>query len=362
MVAGQIYFDEMGLFIKNFWPDEPITCSFVPVTRFFWFNPDDSYSITSVKTYLTNSNMARLTTFSRLLITIAIVVGVFFAVRTFLPGLSASIGKKAQNTETAAPQTETGNSREADNGNSNSTWGSSGNNASSDNETTAPAKSDFTPAAFKYTPPTPVGGKLKAVVELGATGFNYFIVRIDGQKNWQMEKDVFGVSLVKEGLATDDDIKIGLKRYINEILEFGVGPRDIHFVISSGAKKSDVIDKIISELKRMNYVVNTVTAEQEAKLALRAAITRDYQSSAFVVDIGSGTQKLRGSTTTPLRVLRAMAPSTFRMASPTGWLLTTPKPRHRVCLLPCAAPALLSGACRSNWPISTAMARSATPC
>lgn len=237
--------------------------------------------------------MARLTTFSRLLITIAIVVGVFFAVRTFLPGLSASIGKKVQNTETTAPQTETGTQGSTDNNSSNSSWGTQTENpsASSGGQQSA-AKTDFTPVTFKYTPPAPSGGKLKAVVELGATGFNYFIVRIDAQKNWQMEKDVFGVSLVKEGLATDEDVKLGLKRYINEILEFGVGPRDIHFVISSGAKKSEVSDKIISELKRMNYVVNTVTPEQEAKLALRAAMTRDYQSGAFVVDIGSGNTKI----------------------------------------------------------------------
>jgi hypothetical protein len=239
--------------------------------------------------------MARLTTFSRLLITIAIVVGVFFAVRTFLPGIAGSIGKKTDNTETTTSgsggDAATGNHTATEEGKSN-TWGTGGSAESTPATSANNGGVSFNPTPFNYTAPVPSGGKLRAVVELGATGFNYFVVRIDAQKNWKMEKDVFGVSLVKEGLATDEDIKSGLRKYIGEILDYGVGPRDIHFVISSGAKKSDVIDKIIGELKKMNYVVNTVTAEQEAKLALRAAMTRDYQSSAFVADIGSGNTKI----------------------------------------------------------------------
>jgi len=254
----------------------------------------------SLSTQLVHQNvsdtlkMARLTTFSRLLLTMAIVVGVFFAVRTFLPGLSASIGKKVAGTETTAPGSETGSASNPSGNaaNSDNSTATSGTNDNDSGKTAPSGSTNFNPTPFNYSAPMPSGGKLRAVVELGATGFNYFVVRIDAQKNWKMEKDVFGVSLVKEGLATDEDIKNGLKRYIAEILDYGVGPRDIHFVISSGAKKSENTDKIIGELKKMSYVVNTVTAEQEAKLALRAAMTRDYQSSAFVVDIGSGNTKI----------------------------------------------------------------------
>ena len=220
--------------------------------------------------------MARLTSFSRLLITVALVAGVYFAVRTFLPQLS----KSSSTTEQA--QTETTDRPAADNDvasaaeappSSSSSWGQSG-------------------GGFSYSAIKPVNGKLKGVAELGATGFNYFIVRVDAQKNWELEKAEFGVSLVKENLATDDDIKTGLKTYIADMAAFGVSPKDIHFVISSGAKKAEVTDKIIATLKSMGYYVNIVTPMQEAQLAYRAAMPSSFQNKGFVVDIGSGNTKI----------------------------------------------------------------------
>lgn len=220
--------------------------------------------------------MARLTTFSRLLITLAIVGAVFFAVKKFLPGCSnMAQADKTEQTSSTAP-TSSDNSGNASNS---SNWGKS-------------SSSDFTPTPFNYTPQTPSGGKLKGVVELGATGFNSFIVTIDRQKNWKLEKAEFGVSLVKEGLATDEDIKSGLKRYIADMASFGVGARDIHFVVSSGAQKETIIPKIEAALKSMGYVVNVVTPEQEAKYGLRATLPSEYQNRGFVVDIGSGNTKI----------------------------------------------------------------------
>jgi len=220
--------------------------------------------------------MARLTTFSRLLITVAIVAAVFFAAKTFLPSLGIG-GDKSTAEQTESPASTSG-----------------------DNTTTAPTSStswgkssgSFTPAPFNYTAPTPVGGKLNGVVELGATGFNSFIIKVDAKKNWKLEKAEFGVSLVKEGLATDDDVKSGLRRYISDLVAFGVGARDIHFVVSSGAQKEAIMPKINAALKSMGYVVNIVTPEQEAKLALRSALPSAYQNQGFVVDIGSGNTKI----------------------------------------------------------------------
>ena len=219
--------------------------------------------------------MGRLTTFSRLLITLLIVFGVFLAVKKFLPGCNMPGTGSTAGTEQPVSGTSGDNSTAP---NSSSSWGKS--------------TAAFTPAAFNYTAPNPVSGKLKGVVELGATGFNYFIVRIDGQKNWKLEKPVFGVSLVKEGLATDDDVKATLKNYIAEILAFGVGARDIHFVVSSGAQQEAIMPKINNALKAMGYVVNVVTPEQEARLSLRAALPPSFQNRAFVVDIGSGNTKI----------------------------------------------------------------------
>ena len=215
--------------------------------------------------------MARLTTFSRLLITLAIVAAVFFAVKKFLPGFGSGSASEADKTEQST---------------------STAPNTSDNSAAEKPAGPDFTPTPFNYTPQSPSGGKLKGVVELGATGFNSFIVTIDRQKNWKLEKAEFGVSLVKEGLATDEDIKSGLKRYIADMVSFGVGARDIHFVVSSGAQKEAIIPKIETALKSMGYVVNVVTPSQEAKYALRSALPSEYQNRGFVVDIGSGNTKI----------------------------------------------------------------------
>lgn len=225
--------------------------------------------------------MARLTTFSRLLITLGIVAAVFFAARKFLP--SGTFGGGETKTEQTGSTTGTSSATETNNTSSGSTstsWGKSGSGAS------------FTPTAFNYTPTPPAQGKLKGVVEMGATGFNSFIIRMDGQKNWKLEKAEYGASLVYEKLATEDDIKSGLKRYIADMLGFGVGPKDIHFVISSGAKKVDITSKIQAQLKSMGYFVNEVTPEQEGKLALKSVLPREFNNKAFVVDIGSGNTKI----------------------------------------------------------------------
>ncbi len=223
--------------------------------------------------------MPRLTAFSRLLIVAAIVAGAFFAAKTFLPQLSEKFSKQPPATETTTPA---GQPQDAGTANA-----------------PGAATASWTRQPFSYTPNAPVNGKLRGVVELGATGFNSFIIRVDAQKNWKLEKAEFGASLVYEKLATDEDVKNGLKQYIADMLAYGVGARDIHFVISSGAKKVDIIQKIMDTLKGMGYFVNTVTALQEAQYAYKAAMAKGYDNSGFVVDMGSGNTKIawmQGST------------------------------------------------------------------
>ncbi|UYZ61138.1 acetate and sugar kinases/Hsc70/actin family protein [Hymenobacter latericus] len=155
--------------------------------------------------------------------------------------------------------------------------------------TVAPAP---VPAAFTYQPPAPVGGKLKGVVELGASGFNSFVVRIDAHKRWQLERSEFGNSLVLENIATPDDVRRGLKSYIGQMLDYGVRGQDIHFVVSSGALMADVTKRIVAGLKTLGYVVHAVTAEQEGQYGLRAALPAAFSGRAFVLDLGSGNTKL----------------------------------------------------------------------
>lgn len=221
--------------------------------------------------------MARLTTFSRLLITLVIVAGVFFAVKTFLPNLMGGGTDATETTSTSSGDAATTEQTAPASDKSSSSWGSG-------------SKSSAQP--FRYQPIEPVNGKLKGVVEMGATGFNSFIVNIDAQKNWKLEKAEYGASLVYEKLATDSDIKSGLKNYIADMLAYGVASKDIHFVISSGAKKVPMTSKISALLKGMGYYVNEVTPTQEAQYALKAAMPPLFDAKSFVVDIGSGNTKI----------------------------------------------------------------------
>lgn len=209
----------------------------------------------------------KLTPFAKLLIVIAVVAGLFFGYRALtgsgaikLPGGDADTTENTENAE-------------------------------------QPAKSDQKPAdfearAFDFMPPAPQNGTLKGVVELGAAGFNSFVVEIDGQKRWKLQKAEWGNSLVYDGMASGKDITQGLKQYIAGMLDYGVSGRNIHFVVSSGAAKVEATQKIISGIKTLGYVVNTVTPEKEAQLALRCVLPDAYRDNAFVVDIGSGNTKI----------------------------------------------------------------------
>jgi hypothetical protein len=147
-------------------------------------------------------------------------------------------------------------------------------------------------AAFTHKPALPLHGRLKGVVELGASGFNSFVVRMDEERRWKLEKSEFGNSLVMENLATEDDVRRGLKAYIGQMLDYGVGPRDIHFVVSSGASKAENTAKIVQSLKGLNYVVNVVTPAEEGTMAMRAMQPRSYSHNSFVVDMGSANTKV----------------------------------------------------------------------
>jgi hypothetical protein len=225
--------------------------------------------------------MQRLTLAGRLIITAVIIALLYFGIRHFTGGGWPGAAKP----DTAADSPSIPGSAGSDAA-AGTDVGNSGNGADNNAGTAA------APAAFSYSAPQPVNGKLKGVVELGASGFNSFIVRIDGQKNWKLEKAEFGNSLVMENMASDADVRMGLKSYIGKMLDFGVAGRDIHFVVSSGAIKAEGTQKIIKALKSLNYVVNTVTPEKEGILALRSVLPPSYADKAFVMDIGSGNTKI----------------------------------------------------------------------
>ena len=138
----------------------------------------------------------------------------------------------------------------------------------------------------------PIGGIYKGVIEVGASGFNSFVVNIDNQKRWELVDKQFGESLAYEGFITTDDVKLGLKKYLASMFQKGVAGRNAHFVVSSGALKNPKTELIIKSIEQMGYVVNKVTAEQEGKYALKALLPSTYRTNGFVVDIGSGNTKV----------------------------------------------------------------------
>jgi hypothetical protein len=202
----------------------------------------------------------------------------------FLGGASLK-DKLAQTTST----TENNGTEASANGADEATASS---NSSSESSSSSEATASASKVPFTYKPLPPVNGRLKGVVELGASGFNSFIIRMDEDKNWSLEKAEFGNSLVMENMATETDIREGLKKYIGGMLDFGVGGKNIHFVVSSGAQKAEGTQKIIKALKTLNYQVNEVTPEKEGKLGLRSVLPADYQGNSFVTDIGSGNTKI----------------------------------------------------------------------
>jgi hypothetical protein len=76
----------------------------------------------------------------------------------------------------------------------------------------SPEKETVSTPKFTYTLPVPVNGVLKGVVELGATGFNSFIVNIDGQKRWELKKVDFGTSMAFENLTIKKRTIFGVMR------------------------------------------------------------------------------------------------------------------------------------------------------
>ena len=145
---------------------------------------------------------------------------------------------------------------------------------------------------FEYHNPEPKNGKMKGVVELGAAGFNSFIIRLDQEKNWKLEKAEFGSSGVLEGNSTEEDVLKKLKDYIKKIITFGVNGENIHFVVSSGARDEESVKTTIAALKKIGYVVNVVTPEKEGEYALKSAMPKEYKDKAFVVDMGSSNTKI----------------------------------------------------------------------
>lgn len=144
----------------------------------------------------------------------------------------------------------------------------------------------------QITTEVPVNGTKMGVIEVGASGFNAFVINVDKNKNWELVSKTFGESLAIEGFATTQDVYEGMKKYLAIIFEQGVAGRNVHFVVSSGALKHKNSHIIVKAIKEKGFVVNTVTADEEGKYALKALLPKSYRNNSFVVDMGSGNTKI----------------------------------------------------------------------
>jgi hypothetical protein len=224
------------------------------------------------------------------------------------------------------------------------------------NNTTTSTSGNAERRTFNYTPEKPVDGKLRGVVEVGASGFNSFVINMDAQRRWEIVSKDFGESLAYEGLATTEDIRAGLKKYLSGMFSKGVNKNDMHFVISSGAQKEPKTAIIVNELKKFGYVVNTVTAAQEAKYALRATVPPSYQDNSFLVDIGSGNTKISWEEGGNLKALEAPGAKYYDKNTPDAAVYneikakaaTIPESKRNVCFIIGGVPFTLAKQHRSG--------------
>jgi hypothetical protein len=85
----------------------------------------------------------------------------------------------------------------------------------------------------------------KGIAELGATGFNSFIINVDAQKNWENSKSPSLVSALSRRVW----LRMKMLKPVSGAISLiwwvsGVGARDIHFMVSSGARKEPIMPKI----------------------------------------------------------------------------------------------------------------------
>lgn len=161
-------------------------------------------------------------------------------------------------------------------------------NTSSSND----SSSTKTVKEFNYVPLEPENGKLYGVVELGAAGFNSFIVEVDENSNWKVNHREYGTSLLVEGMTNTMLVNQKLKEYLEKLIDLGLDSENIHFVVSSGAAKENITKVIAKELENLEHTVNIVTPKEEAEYGLISMLPENYKLNSFAVDIGSGNTKI----------------------------------------------------------------------
>ncbi|MEO6932282.1 MAG: hypothetical protein ABI151_11685, partial [Chitinophagaceae bacterium] len=122
---------------------------------------------------------------------ILFIVLAFFTYRYFVPAKPGEAG--AETTSGTMPQPKTGEEMGR-------TGTSSGNGSGNTDSKSSSSKPSTGSRSFSYIPEKPVNGTLRGVVEVGASGFNSFVINMDQEKRWEIVSKDFGESLAYEGL------------------------------------------------------------------------------------------------------------------------------------------------------------------
>lgn len=147
-------------------------------------------------------------------------------------------------------------------------------------------------SSFDYQPEPPIEGKLLGIIELGYSGFNSFVVKMDKQDRWSLEKSVYGKSHVGDDSVTFDHVISKIEDFKTDMIQFGVDPNDINLVASSSAIRNQKVIEIANRLRQLNIGLITVNAEKEGQYSLHATVPKDFRENAFMIDIGSGNTKI----------------------------------------------------------------------
>jgi hypothetical protein len=145
---------------------------------------------------------------------------------------------------------------------------------------------------FNFQKEEPFNGTDYGLIVLGSSGFDAFHVIIDQNDRWSLIDAQFGVSGVYDRMASLDSVKSGLELYVDRFENKGIRQENIHFLVSSSAIQSPQVIGIVTVLKQIGLKVKPVTVEEEGKYALLATLPTGYESTGFVIDMGSGNTKI----------------------------------------------------------------------
>jgi hypothetical protein len=136
-----------------------------------------------------------------------------------------------------------------------------------------------TSSKFKYMPPAPENGVSKCIVEVRKTGLVSFIVKIDAQNRWRLEKTDLDSSLVQNDLVKNKK-DISASDYVAGIINYGVDKRNIHFVAASGQDTP-----VMTEIKNLGFAISRFDSRKKIHWGFKATVPKQYEKSSFFVDI-----------------------------------------------------------------------------